>query len=116
MRFIAHILANAIGLLVAVYYVPGVSFSGDFKVLLVFGAILGLINFFLKPILKLVFGPLIILSLGIFGLLINAFLLWVTTIFIKELSINGFWAMLYATLIITVINIVVSFIAKKANK
>jgi putative membrane protein len=116
MRFLAQILTNAIGLLIARYYVPGIDFTGDFKVLLVFGAVLGLINFFLKPILKFIFGPLIILSLGIFGLLINALMLWLATKFIPELTINGFMAYIYATLIMTVLNIVVAYFLKKEGK
>jgi len=113
MLFIAQILTNAIGLLVAMYYMPGIRFEGDFKLLLVFGTVLGLINFLVKPLLKLIFIPLIILSIGTFGLVINAFLLWVSTKLIPNLSFDSYITIFFTACIITLLNIVVGHYFKK---
>lgn len=113
MLFIAQILTNAIGLLVAMYYMPGIRFEGDFKLLLVFGTVLGLINFLVKPLLKLIFIPLIILSIGTFGLVINAFLLWVSTKLIPNLSFDSYITIFFTACIITLLNIIVGHYFKK---
>jgi len=113
MRFIVQILINALALFVADYLLQDFIFEGDILTLVIAGLILGLINFFVKPILKLISAPLILLSLGLFSLVINMALLWLLEYLIPELTINGIFTYFWATLIIVAVNIVLGTKTRK---
>lgn len=111
MKFIVQILTNAVAIFLASYLVPGFSFTGNVLMLLIAGLILGLINFIIKPILKLISAPLILLSLGLFLIVINIALLWLLDFLMPELIISGIWAYFWGVIIISAINM--AFGAKK---
>ncbi len=116
LRFIVRILGNALAISLAVYFVKGFSFPKDWKLLLLAGLILALFNAVLKPILRLISAPLIILTLGLFTLVINAALLWLLAQFLPELKIMGFWAYFWGTIIVSLINWIVAALTKKKPK
>ena len=105
MRFIIQIFSNALAIFLAAYLIPGIVFTGDILTLIIAGLSLGLINFLIRPILKIISAPLIILSLGLFTIVINMFLLWVLSYLIPELIITGFWSYFWGVLIISLVNI-----------
>lgn len=104
LRFIVRILANALGIYLAAYFVVNFNFPFNWKSLLLAGFILTIFNVFLKPVIKLLSTPLVLLTLGAFTLVINMLLLWLLAQFMPGLKITGFWAYLWGTLIITVTN------------
>ncbi len=106
--FLLHIIANALAILTAVWLLPNVVFNYEFFALLKLALILALVNAFLKPVLKLVFSPLILITLGLFTFVINIFLLWLVIYFIPELSIRGFYAYFMTTIILSAFNFIVS--------
>ena len=112
-RFIFHIFSNAIALLVAAYFVPGFTFRGDFLAILVTATILTLINIFIKPLFSFFFGPIIILTLGLFSIVINAATLYILDIFSAPLTIQGYLPLLYGTLIVTAVNVILEFISRR---
>ena len=77
-KFILRWLINAIALYLAIRFVPGIAFGGGWLGLLWLALIFGLVNAFLRPLLQLLTCPLIILTLGLFTLLINMAMLKVT--------------------------------------
>lgn len=105
---ISQILLSTIGLWLAITFVPGVEFTGSWQLLFLAGAILGVLNFFLKPILKKITLPLRIITLGLFGFLINALMVWIVDIFFPELIIPGLWPLFWTTLIIWGISYIIS--------
>lgn len=113
MRFIIQILTNGLAIFLADYLVPGFIFKGDILTLAIAGLILGLINVFVRPILRLISTPLIVLSLGLFILVINMALLWLLEYFVPELTITGFWTYLWGSLIISAVNLVFGYKKKK---
>ena len=117
MRFLVRILANALAIYLAAYFVIGFDFPHqpqDWKLLLLAGLILAIFNAILKPIIKLISFPLVILTLGLFTLAINMGLLWLLSQFIPELAIANFWAYFWGTIIISLVNLIVEpFIKKK---
>ena len=116
MRFLAQIIINALAIFLAAYLVPGIIFEGSFFNLLIAGLVLGLVNFFIKPILKLVSRPLIFLSFGLFTIVINIILLFLVAYLLPELLISNFWAALWGVLIISLVNIFFSVFTKKKRK
>lgn len=112
-KLITLIISSALALLLLVYYIEGVSISGGYKGLVIAALAIGLINFFLKPGLKLVFGPFIILSLGLFLLIINMGLLWVADAILPQLDFKSFSALILTTLLLSILNFIISIGFKK---
>ena len=112
--FIIRIVGNTVALWVAYYLVPGFFISGNLEQYLIAGVILGLLNMVVKPILKAISFPLILLTLGLFTLVINGFILWLLDYLVSFITIESITALIGATLIVTIINLFFSIIAKLA--
>lgn len=117
MRFLAKIVvavvANAIGLVASAYFVPGFTLANDPQSTLIVAAALTALNFFLKPILKLVLGPVIFLTLGLGVILVNALILYVLTLLVDGLTISGIPAYLMSALIVGFTNFIFHLATKK---
>ncbi|NQV00740.1 MAG: phage holin family protein [Parcubacteria group bacterium] len=105
-KFIAQIFVNAVAIFLADYLVPGFIFEGDILTLLIAGLLLGLMNVILRPILRFISTPFIILSLGLFFIVINIGLLWLLEYLVDELTIVGIWAYVWGVVIISFVNMV----------
>lgn len=118
MRFIIRILANSLAIYLAAYFIPGVDVTvkGGWKIFLICGIVLSLINLIIKPILKLISLPLIIITLGFFSLVINILTIWLLTKFIPQLSIFGLAALILTTTLVSIVNWIVSFLFKKTPR
>ncbi len=112
-RLALQVLLNIAGLWLIIEIVPDVSFVGDWKALVLTALVLGVLNFVLRPILKLILAPIIALTLGLFTLIINAFILWLATQWVEGLIVPIGWPLIWATLIMSVINIIFHLFAKK---
>jgi putative membrane protein len=119
-KFILRWVVNAIALFLAVYLVPGVNLEGGWVSILWLALIFGLINAFLRPLLTLLTCPLIVLTLGLFTLLINTFLFWLTSqvgqAFGIGFTIDGFWPAFLGGLVVTVVSVIMSLILKDEFK
>lgn len=79
--------------------VKGVHFD-NFKTAIIFAIVLGLLNVFVKPVLKILGLPLTIITLGLFSLVINAAVILLADYFIDGMKIDGFWwALLFSILL-----------------
>lgn len=106
--FLFHIIANALAIIAAGRLVSNVVFDYNFLSLVKIALLLALANAFIKPVLKIVFSPLILVTLGLFTLAINLFLIWLVTRFTPELAITGLGAYFWTMIIISAFNFVVS--------
>ena len=98
---------NAGGLIACAYWVPGFSLvTADFKAVLIAAAILTALNLLLKPVLKLVLGPLILVTLGLGLIIVNAVILYALDYLSSALTIHTTLALLEATLVFTAINFI----------
>ena len=120
-KFILRWVINAVAIGLAIQFVDGIKLGagtdqGRVIGILVLALIFGLVNAFLGPILKLLTCPLIILTLGLFTLVINTFLLLLTAqighFFGIPLKIEGFGSALLGAIIISVVSVVLSLILK----
>ena len=122
MRIILRLLTTALGVATAAWLFDGIRFTGgprqgweevekNLVPLLIVAAILGVITSFVKPILTILSIPLIILTLGLFLLGINALLLLLTSSLADALDIgfkvNGFWTAVGGAIVITIVTWVV---------
>lgn len=104
-RLLFQIIAGILGFWLATKFVPGVEFVGEIKYLLLAGSILGLINFFIKPIIKMITLPLRILTFGLFSLVINMAVVWIVDILFPELIISGLLPLFWTTIIIWLVSL-----------
>ncbi|MCP6718359.1 MAG: phage holin family protein [Patescibacteria group bacterium] len=108
-----HIVAGILAIFLAVRFITGVgleilpesSFLGFdltqyWHILIVVGAILGLINFFIKPILGLLTLPLKFLTLGLFSIILNMVVIWFLDILFLELTITNLSSLFLTTVIV----------------
>lgn len=113
-KLIIQILTNAVAIYIAAQLVPGFGLQNDgFVVLLTAGFIFGLINFFIKPVLKLLSAPFVLLTFGLFTILINVAMLYLLDYFVDAVEISGFMAALLATIVISAVNFFIGFFSNK---
>jgi putative membrane protein len=119
-NFFIRWVINAVALYVAVLIVPGINFGGEWTDLLWVALIFGLLNALVRPLLKLLTFPLIILTLGLFTILINAVMLLLTSrigqSFNLDFSVDGFWTALLGSLVISLVSVVMSTILREDRK
>lgn len=119
-KFIFRWVINAVGLYAAVWLVPGIDYLGDWTGILWLALIIGLLNALVRPLLKFLTCPLIILTLGFFTIVINTIMLLLTrTIgqyFGIGLSVDGFWSALLGSLVMSIVSIIMSIIFRDELK
>ena len=103
-----QIVAGIIGIFLAIKLVTGVEFSGSIQSLLIAGTILGLVNFFIKPILKIITLPITMLTLGLFSLVLNMVLIWLVldVLLSNVIEIHGLLALFWTTIIVWMLNLI----------
>lgn len=104
MRLIVSWLSNCLALLVAAAVIPAIGYGHDAGALLLAGAILGFVNFAVRPWIILLTLPAVILSLGLFLLAINALMLWLTSRIVDGFTVGGFWSTIGGALIVWIVN------------
>lgn len=112
-KFSAQIIAGILGIWIALEFVPQVSLSPTvssrkFLYIALIGAVIGLINFFIKPVLDLAALPLRIISLGLFSLILDLGIIWAVDILFRPLIIVGIVPLFWTTLIILTLSIILS--------
>ncbi|HKX73984.1 MAG TPA: phage holin family protein [Acidimicrobiia bacterium] len=110
MRLIIRILVNAAALWVAAQIVDGIDLSGNIWAILLVALIFGVVNAIIKPIVKLFSLPMLILTLGLFALVINAAMLALTAALTDNLSVDGFIPAVLGALVISVVSAVLSWL------
>lgn len=105
-------IINAIAVYAAIYVVEGIWAGEGWGVYFVVALLLGLVNAFIAPLFKLLTCPLIILSLGLFTLIVNGLMLWLTAALARMLSVrfivDGFGPAFWGALVISVVSFVLS--------
>jgi putative membrane protein len=118
-RFLLRLLVNAAALWIATQIVPGVRHSGPWTSLLLVALVFGLLNAIVRPILKLLTCPLILLTLGLFTFVINALMLWLTSAVSESFGlgfhVDGFVAAFLGALVVTVVSVLLSVIFRESD-
>ena len=120
MLIVWRLLINAAALWAATRLVAGISFGGDWRLLLVVALVFGVLNVSVRPILTLLALPLLIVSLGLFTFVLNALMLWLTSAISGALGlgfhVEGFRAAFLGALVVSVVSFMLSlFVASGAR-
>jgi putative membrane protein len=112
--FVQAWIITMVGVLVAAHVVDGITYEGWVD-LVVATLLLGLLNAFVRPILMLLSLPLLLLTLGLFTLVINAGLLWLVGELVKGFHVAGFWAAFKGALVIAVLSLLLNSLTGTGN-
>lgn len=108
------IMINALAIAAAVKIVDGITFTGEWWKMIIVGAVFGVVNSFLKPLLTIFALPLIILTLGLFTLIVNTLMLIITVELSGPLQLGlriiDFWAAFKGALIISIVSMLLSWL------
>jgi putative membrane protein len=107
MRFLARVVLNGIAILVAAWMLPGLHLSGPWAALGA-GAVLGLVNALVRPVLFILTLPLTLVTLGLFIFVVNALCLGLTAWVIPGFRIDGFWWAVLGALLVSVVSWILS--------
>ena len=119
MRIIVWLAVNALALGVAIWLFDGITLSGSsdtdqFVKLVIVGAIFGVINMIVRPIVNLLSLPLIILTLGLFLIVVNALMLLLTSKISESIDlgfhVDGFWTAVWGSIVISISSMVLGAI------
>jgi putative membrane protein len=117
MPFLVRLLVNAAALWVATQIVPGVTFDGGPLPMLGVALVFGVLNASLRPAAKILTFPLIIVTLGIFALVINGLMLWLTSALSSTLGlgfhVSGFWAAFWGALVVSLVSLLLSMLIRE---
>jgi len=121
MKLFIRWAVTVLALVAAVWLVPGIQVEGSAWVAYaVMAVILGLVNAIVRPVLKFLSCPLIIVTLGLFVLVVNGAALWLSAWIANRFDIgfyvDGFWAALLGALIVSVVTIILSALVKEDDK
>ncbi len=103
MKLILRIAINAVSIWITSQAIPGFIFSGSIIDLIVVGIVFGLLNAFIRPVVKILSLPITLLTLGLFTLVINTLMLLLTVKLLDSLVIEGGNAELFFTAFISAV-------------
>jgi len=106
-NFLIRLVINVLALLVVVNVIPGASIK-SWGTLIAAAVVIAVFNAILKPILLILTLPINILTLGLFTLIINAFLLYLTAMVVHGFDVAGFWSAFFGGIIFSIISIFMS--------
>jgi putative membrane protein len=114
--FLTRTIATGLGLLIAISIVPGIKFGGSPGQFLVLALIFGVVNAVIRPILKVLSCPLVLLTLGLFILIINALMLLLTQSLARNIGIpfavDGFGSAVIGAIVVTIVSIIANSVIR----
>ncbi len=106
MGIIIGLFSNVLALYLANLWVSGFAVVDGWKAYLIAGIVLGILNLIVRPIIKIITFPLVVISLGLFLIVINAIILWLTAQLTGYIVFENYVALLWATLVVAAVNFI----------
>jgi putative membrane protein len=100
LRILVAWAIDAAALAIAAWIFSGISVGGSAGTLIVAALVYGILATFVKPVLKLLTFPLMLLTLGIAWFFVAMFILWLTDVIVGDFVINGFWTLAGGTVVV----------------
>lgn len=120
MTVLWRIVVNAVALWAATQLVDGIRFTGAWPTLLLVALVFGVVNVTVRPVLKLLTFPLLILTLGLFTFVLNALMLWLTAAISDAFGLGfhvaGFRAAFWGALVVTVVSFALSLFVSRSDR
>jgi putative membrane protein len=114
-RLLLSWLSNAIMLAVADLVLTNVTVT-DTGDLIFAAALFGILNTFLKPIVRLLTLPLAVVTLGVAWFFVSMLMLWLTQAIVSGFTIHGFWTLVWATLIVWAVDMILDILLRPRGR
>lgn len=108
-------ICNAIALYIVASVVPGISVSNTMT-LIIAAIVIGLINAFIKPVLKIISLPITIITLGLFAIIINALCLGLAAFLVPGFHIDGIIAAIIGAIVLSIVSMILGMVTKTLDK
>lgn len=105
---------NAAALVLVAWLLSGVHVTWGAAILA--ALVIGVLNAVIGPILKLLTFPITIVTLGLFLLVINAFLFWLASLVVPGFSVNGFWTVVIGSILYSIFTTIIAHFVKNREK
>lgn len=116
-RFLTRWFVSSLGLWIAANFLSSsISYDNKLRVIVIAGLILAIINAILKPILIVFSLPAILVTLGLFMIIINGLTVFIASKLYHPLHITNFWAAVFAGMVIGLVNYLVTAILEDTKK
>ncbi|MCL5959789.1 MAG: phage holin family protein [Chloroflexi bacterium] len=115
-RIILRWAIISVGVLAAAYWLPQYVSYRDWRSVIAFAAILGVLNAFVRPVVKLLTCPLQIITFGLFTFVVNALIFWLASSFPVGVHVQGFVGAFLGALVVSVISFVAGLIIPPRKK
>lgn len=120
MSFLIRLVVTAAALWTAVLLVPGIDYFGHWAGLLGVALIFGLVNALIRPLILMLTCPLVLLTLGIFVLVLNGLMLWLTSSFSSAVGLSfeveGFVAAFLGAIVVGIVSTLLNVVVGKEKK
>ena len=120
MHFLARLIVNAAALWVATRLVSGVTYVGDSLTFVGVALIFGVVNAIIRPVAKILTFPLILITFGLFALVVNGFMLMLTSALSSALGlrfhVSGFRAAFWGALVVSIVSTLLSMAVRKSER
>ncbi|MGH9893664.1 MAG: phage holin family protein [bacterium] len=115
MGFIIKVLVGAAALWVADRLISGIELTGDIWQILLIALVFGIVNALLRPLVKILSIPFLIITLGLFAIVINMLMLAITAGLMENLTVDGVLSAFLGSLVISIVTAVLSFLIPDSN-
>ena len=115
-NFLIRLMVNALALAAAAWLIDGIRMSEDFVDVLVVALVFGVLNAILKPILVVLSIPLIVVTLGIFALIVNAAMLMITAALLDDFAVSGLGAAILGSIVISLVTMILGGVLEDGKK
>ncbi|HRH26654.1 MAG TPA: phage holin family protein [Parcubacteria group bacterium] len=102
MKILTHLLVSTLAILITDYILQGASVTILSAVVL--AVVLGVINIFIKPIVKMITLPITVVTLGFFSLVVNALFVLLSAKIVPGFTINGFWSAFWFSIVLSLVS------------
>ena len=120
MGFLIRLLVNAAALWVATQFVPGVTYRGAALPFIGVALVFGLVNAIIRPILKIFTFPLFILTFGLFALVLNGLMLWLTSSLSSALGlgfhVSGFVPAFLGAVVVSLVSTLLGILVRDRER
>lgn len=111
-QFLLRWLVNFLGLWVAANLVGGITYGDKVRYLVVAALVFSIVNALIRPLVIILSLPAIVLTLGLFTLVVNTLMLYLTALFYHRFHVDSIWSGLFAVIIIWLVNYLLNDLTK----
>jgi putative membrane protein len=109
MKLLLRLVINAVALWVAAHFINGIHIRGGVLALLIVALLFGIVNAIIKPLVKFFSFPFILLTLGLFTLVINALMFGLTALLSENFQVDGIVPAFLGSIVVSVVSVVLSW-------